>query len=141
MSRSSKFASDFPRIYEFRKTQKAPVDTFDTWFPKDRPTSSSTRFKMLVFFLLSSQTKDTLTYSILDILESRSALSVDDMLHISEDDLAEMIKPVSFFNTKTKNLKKICSILRKSYHDDIPQTYDELIELPGIGPKTVYKNT
>lgn len=140
MSRSSKFDNDFSRIYEFRKTQKAPVDTFDIWFPKDQSTNPSTRFKMLVFFLLSSQTKDTLTYSILDVLESRSILSIGDMLQINENDLAEMIKPVSFFNIKTKNLKKICSILRKGYNDDIPQTYDELIKLPGIGPKTVRKN-
>jgi endonuclease III len=138
MSRPSEFDNDFSKIYEFRKIQRAPVDIFDDWFPEKHSIDSSLRFKMLVFFLLSSQTKDTLTYSILRNLEDRLILSLDGMIQIDERDLAKMIKPVSFFNTKAKNLKKICNILRTNYHDDIPGTYDDLIRLPGIGPKTVF---
>lgn len=139
MSRCLEFKDDFLRIYEFRKTQKAPVDLFDVWFPikEINLMNSITRFKMLVFFLLSSQTKDTLTYSILSTLEKHSVLSIDNMLKITEQDLAKMIKPISFFNIKAKNLKKICNILRINYHSDIPRDYDELLQLPGIGPKTV----
>lgn len=32
---------------------------------------------------------------------------------------------------------QVCAILKEKYDGDIPRTFEELMELPGIGPKMV----
>lgn len=71
-----------------------------------------------------------------------AGLTVDDMIKIDEKMLGELIHPVSFFNTKAKNIKKVASILKQQAQDheivDIPSTFDGLMALPGVGPKMAY---
>jgi endonuclease-3 len=61
------------------------------------------------------------------------------MLDIDEEDLAQIIRPVSFYNNKAKHIKKIAAILKEQARGadviDIPDTYEGLLALPGIGPK------
>ncbi|GMF29430.1 unnamed protein product [Phytophthora lilii] len=63
------------------------------------------------------------------------------MLEIDQQELAQLIRPVGFFNFKAKYIKQTAAILtRKAKEEvkdvvDIPDTYDGLIALPGVGPK------
>jgi endonuclease-3 len=38
---------------------------------------------------------------------------------------------------QAKNILLVCQILLDKYDGDIPGTFDELLELPGVGPKMV----
>lgn len=64
------------------------------------------------------------------------------MLEIDEKELAETLHPVSFYRNKAKYIKQVASILTKRTADstvvDIPDTFDELVALPGVGPKMAY---
>jgi endonuclease-3 len=62
-------------------------------------------------------------------------LTIKSIQITSEEQLAELIHPVSFFNTKAKNIKKVTNILAEKYNYDTPSTYEEVLGLPGIGPK------
>lgn len=63
------------------------------------------------------------------------------MLEIDQLELAQLIRPVGFFNHKAKYIKQTVSILTKLAEGegkavvDIPDTYEGLIALPGVGPK------
>lgn len=45
---------------------------------------------------------------------------------------------VGFYTRKASNLKKIAKICLLKYGGDIPSTLDELLLLPGIGPKMAH---
>jgi len=46
------------------------------------------------------------------------------------------VKSVNFFNNKASNIKKLSEILVKKYNGKIPDTMEELVELPGVARKT-----
>ncbi len=48
----------------------------------------------------------------------------------------KLIYPTGFYRQKTKQLLAICALLLKNYGGAVPNTYEELISLPGVGPKT-----
>lgn len=45
---------------------------------------------------------------------------------------------VGFYTRKATNLKKIAKICLTKYDGDIPSSLDELLSLPGIGPKMAH---
>jgi endonuclease-3 len=42
---------------------------------------------------------------------------------------------VSLYNNKAKHIKRTTDILAEKYNHDTPKTYEEVINLPGVGPK------
>ena len=94
---------------------------------------------MLVGLLLSSQTKDPITAGAVRRLQTTVGLTPASIRAQEESVLAELIKPVGFYRMKAGYLKKISVILGYEHKDDIPDNFEELIKLPGIGPKMVAK--
>lgn len=60
------------------------------------------------------------------------------MIMFDEEKLGEVIKPVGFYRRKAKSLIEISRIVKEKYAGDIPKSADELMELPGIGPKMAH---
>ena len=64
------------------------------------------------------------------------------MIKIKADKLAQIIYPVSFYRNKAKSIKKVASILKERESEDgicdIPETVENLVALPGVGPKMAY---
>jgi len=63
------------------------------------------------------------------------------MVKLGEDSLREIIKSISFFNNKARNLTKMSEVLAgEGMTDSFPQKYhtgrDELMKLPAIGQKS-----
>jgi endonuclease-3 len=67
-----------------------------------------------------------------------STLTVQNILQVSPERLNELIRTVGFHNNKTKYIKQVASILNDQYDGDIPSTPEELMALPGVGPKMAY---
>lgn len=63
------------------------------------------------------------------------------MVDIDEEELAQLVYPAGLYRNKAKHIKKTALVLKKRAETlgadviDIPETYDEVIALPGIGPK------
>jgi len=91
----------------------------------------SAKWKILISTILSSQTKDTTTNKISEILYKKyktpNALS-----HASLKNVKLIIRPINFYKTKTKNIIETAKIISKQ---GIPKTREELMELPGVGRK------
>jgi endonuclease-3 len=47
-----------------------------------------------------------------------------------------MIKSIGLFNMKAKNLYNLSKILVEKYQSKVPNNFDNLISLPGVGRKT-----
>jgi endonuclease III len=92
-------------------------------------------FLVLISCILSLRTRDTVSLPASQRLFEH-AQTPHALLLLSPSAIAKLIYPVGFYRQKTKHILEICAILLKKYHGKVPHTYDELIELPGVGPKT-----
>lgn len=54
---------------------------------------------------------------------------------ISDDELLKLWQGLGYYN-RAKNLKKAAQMIMNDYHGIFPNTYEELIKLPGIGEYT-----
>ncbi len=126
-------------IEEMRSEKNAPVDIMGCHLCDELDSEENKRFQLLVALVLSSVTRDQISYSAIKSLHRKLApLSVDSMIETSSETIRECIKEVGFYNNKTEYLKQIAIILKNKYNGDIPKTVEELMELPGVGPKMAY---
>ncbi|KAG6966760.1 hypothetical protein JG688_00006620 [Phytophthora aleatoria] len=129
------------KLYDARKSMETPIDKFGTQVCVAPGVTSAKveRFQLLVAALLSSQTQDPITYAAMQRLhqlgESNEGLTIEVVQSTSEEELSEALKPVGFYHRKAHQLKRVAAILRTQFHGDIPRSLDELLQLPGIGPK------
>ncbi|XP_065618157.1 endonuclease III homolog 1, chloroplastic isoform X1 [Quercus suber] len=125
-------------IRKMRSSEDAPVDTMgcekagSSLPPKER------RFAVLVSSLLSSQTKDNVTNGAIQRLLQNDLLVADAIDKADEATIKSLIYPVGFYTRKAENMKKIAKICLMKYDGDIPSSLEELLLLPGIGPKMAH---
>ncbi|THU46180.1 hypothetical protein C4D60_Mb09t02230 [Musa balbisiana] len=128
----------FDGIRKMRLAEDAPVDTMGcekaglSLPPKER------RFAVLVSSLLSSQTKDAVTNGAIKRLSDKGLLDADAIVKSDEATIAGVIYPVGFYSRKAHYLKKVAEICLEKYQGDIPNSLNELLALPGVGPKMAH---
>lgn len=97
--------------------------------------TKKTPYHILVSTLLSLRTKDEVT-----LKSSKRIFSKADDIYklngLSEQEIVDLIYPVGFYKTKAKRLKEIAHIIIDKYSGNIPDDFDKLLELPGVGRKT-----
>ncbi|KAK8663366.1 hypothetical protein V6N13_083188 [Hibiscus sabdariffa] len=125
-------------IRKMRSLEDAPVDTMgcekagSVLPPKER------RFAVLISSLLSSQTKDHVTHGAIQRLGQNCLLTPGAIDKADEATIKDLIYPVGFYTRKATNMKKIAKICLTKYDGDIPRSLEELLLLPGIGPKMAH---
>lgn len=92
-------------------------------------------FLVLVSCILSLRTRDTVSLPASQRLFEH-AQTPKTLLLLSPATIQKLIYPTGFYRQKTKQILMICAILLKKYHGKVPNTHEELIALPGVGPKT-----
>lgn len=96
-------------------------------------------FCVLVGTILSSRTKDACTAGAVRRLFATAAgerFSSSDLERLSEEEIEKLIYPVGFYHVKAKHLKELPIVLREKFNGIVPNTVEELCELPGVGRKT-----
>ncbi len=92
-------------------------------------------FELLVCVVLSAQTTDKSVNRISPELFAKypdaQALSEAD-----QADVEEILHSIGMYRTKAKNIISLAKELVIRYHGMVPDNYDELVELPGVGRKT-----
>ncbi len=91
-------------------------------------------FHVLISCMLSLRTRDETTGKISAKLFEK-ANTPKEILKLGKD-LEKIIKPVNYYKTKAKRIKEVCKILIKKYNSKVPDSIEELLELPGVGRKT-----
>lgn len=92
-------------------------------------------FRVLIATVLSQRTKDTVTGPASSRLFARFP-SQRKLAKADTRTIARLIKPVGFYKTKSKTVKRLARIILKEYHGRVPDDMDQLLTLPSVGRKT-----
>jgi len=92
-------------------------------------------FKVLVATILSARTKDEMTADVSQRL-FKVVRKPDDFRKLTQRQLEKLIFPIGFFRTKARHLRQLPAVLEERFGGRIPDTIEELCELPGVGRKT-----
>lgn len=89
------------------------------------------KWEVLISTILSAQTRDEVTIAVSEGLfkkyNSAKELGVAPL-----KDIRNIIKPINFYRTKSKNIKETAQIISEN---GIPKDLNGLMELPGVGRK------
>lgn len=101
----------------------------------DVPLDHKDPYTLLVAVALSAQTTDKKVNEVTPQLFA-VADTPEKMSHLEVAEIKELIKEIGLSNTKAKNLKAMAELLVSKHQSVVPQTFEELEELPGVGHKT-----
>ena len=101
-------------------------------------------FCVLVGTILSARTKDACTAGAVKRLFAaararqgrESVFTPEDLDRLSQSEIEKLIFPVGFYRDKARHLKELPNVLRERFGGVLPNTVEELCELPGVGRKT-----
>jgi len=99
------------------------------------PLDHKDAYTLMVAVALSAQTTDKKVNQITPALFA-AADTPEKMARLSVEKIKELIKQIGLTNAKAKNLKKMAEVLVEKHNSVVPQTYEELEELAGVGHKT-----
>ena len=92
-------------------------------------------FELLVSTILSAQCTDARVNIVTKTL-FRKYKKPDDYINVSDEELQKDIYSTGFYKQKTKSIKNCCADLMRDYNGKVPNDFDNLIKLPGVGRKT-----
>jgi endonuclease III len=95
----------------------------------------SNAFELLIATILSAQCTDE-RVNIVTADLFRKYRQPADYLKVSPRELEKDIHTTGFFRNKTKSIQGTAKMLTEQYGGEVPQTMDELLELPGVARKT-----
>ena len=95
----------------------------------------SSAFELLIATILSAQCTDARVNIVTQDL-FRKYRKPEDYLKVSEKELQRDIRTTGFFRNKTKSIQGTAKALTEQYRGKVPETMDELLELPGVARKT-----
>lgn len=99
------------------------------------PLDHTDPYTLMVAVALSAQTTDKKVNQVTPEL-FRVAGTPEEMAKLEVSEIKELIKEIGLSNTKAKNLKRMAELLLERHNGVVPQTYEELEALPGVGHKT-----
>ena len=92
-------------------------------------------FELLISVILSAQCTDKRVNAVTAELFP-VANTPHQFLALGQAKLETLIKPCGFFRTKAKNILATCQKLVDDFNGEVPESFDELVKLPGVGRKT-----
>lgn len=92
-------------------------------------------FQLIVAVALSAQTTDK---SVNQVTPDLFAAYPDAFAlgNADPEEVSEYIRRIGMYKTKSKNIVKMAKMLADQYDGKVPEDYDKLVELPGVGRKT-----
>ncbi len=99
------------------------------------PLDHTDAYTLLIAVLLSAQCTDARVNMVTPGLFAL-ADNPHDMAKQSVEDILETIKTCGLANSKAKNIKRLSEMLVEKYDGEVPRTFEQLEELPGVGHKT-----
>lgn len=121
-------------------TRQQRYDYVLTWFQANQPEPETeldygNPFELLVAVILSAQCTDKRVNMVTPEL-FRKYPTAKLMARATPEDIFPFIRSISFANNKSRHLAGMANMVMDKFGGEIPQTVDELVELPGVGRKT-----
>lgn len=110
------------------------------WFLKNMPDvrselNYSNPYELVVAVILSAQCTDKRVNLVTPHFFNKFP-DVQKLASATEADIFEVIKSVTYPNSKSKNLLGMAKLLRLEYNSEVPSDTELLQKLPGVGRKT-----
>ena len=121
-----------------KRSEKASIilEMLEEYYPETPvPLDHENPFQLLVAVLMSAQTTDKKVNQVTPEL-FRQGPDAQSMSKLSPETIQGIIREVGLAPTKARNISKLSKILVDSYEGQIPNTFEGLEGLPGVGHKT-----
>ena len=92
-------------------------------------------FKILISTILSARTRDANTRIATEKLFAKYN-TPESIAKANIDDIEQLVKSSGFYKVKAARIKEVSKILIEEYNSNVPDDYEELLNLPGVGSKT-----
>jgi len=93
------------------------------------------QFTLLISVVLSAQCTDVNVNNVTKNIYNEYYLP-EHFVKLGENKIKNLIRRIGLFNNKAKNIYNLSKILVAKYKSKIPNQFEDLIELPGVGRKT-----
>jgi endonuclease III len=124
------FEEIFTLLSKNMETAQTPLVTRKKW-----EKIKKTPFTVLISCILSLRTKDEVTEEAsIRLLQPYD--TPQKLIDLPEETIQELIYPVGFYKTKAKRIKELSRTLITSYNGEVPEDFDTLLTLKGVGRKT-----
>lgn len=112
------------------------ISVIDEMFPDAEAELNYTNpFELTIAVLLSAQTTDVGVNRVTKDLFQRFK-TPEDYLSVDVTEIECYIKTIGLYRNKAKNIQKLCRDLIDKFDGKIPENYDDLVSLAGVGRKT-----
>jgi endonuclease III len=91
--------------------------------------------QLLIATILSAQSTDKTVNTVTPALFKKYK-SAKDFARAKTEDLEGLVHSTGFFRNKAKSVQGACRLIHEKFNDAVPQTMEELLELPGVARKT-----
>lgn len=108
----------------------------DQYFPDPPiPLDHKDAYTLLIAVLLSAQCTDARVNIVTKDL-FKAASTPQEMIKLSIEDIRTLIKTCGLAPTKAKAIHRLSELLLENHQGEVPKTFEELENLPGVGHKT-----
>lgn len=112
------------------------IDELEKLYPETPvPLDHIDAYTLLIAVLLSAQCTDARVNTITPILFAK-ADNPFDMIKLTVEEIKAIIRPCGLSPKKSQAIYDLSHILIDKYNGEVPQTFEQLEELPGVGHKT-----
>lgn len=121
-----------------KRSEKAEriVDMLEELYPETPvPLDHTNHFELLVAVLMSAQTTDLKVNQVTPALFAK-ANTPQKMAELPVETILQDIRQVGLAPTKARNIKRLSELLVEHHDSVIPDSFEELEALPGVGHKT-----
>jgi len=91
-------------------------------------------FKVLISTIMSARAKDEVTEVLAEALFKKYP-DAKSLAKAKQKDVIKIIRRIGFFNAKSKNVINASKMLLEKFNGKVPDTMEQLLELPGVGRK------
>jgi len=121
-----------------KRSEKAEriVDMLEELYPETPvPLDHTNHFELLVAVLMSAKTTDLKVNQVTPALFAK-ANTPQKMAKLPVETILQDIRQVGLAPTKARNIKRLSELLVEHHNGIIPDSFEELEALPGVGHKT-----
>ena len=121
-----------------KKSERANIvkKLLDKKYPQTPiPLDHKDNFSLLVAVLLSAQCTDERVNQITPMLFAKAS-NPKSMSKLTQNQIYQIIKPCGLGPQKSKAIKNLSSILVNKFNSKVPNNFNDLESLPGVGHKT-----
>ena len=121
-----------------RKKERAQVvlERLNDQYPETPvPLDHSDSFTLLIAVLLSAQCTDRKVNEVTPALFAAGPEPAA-MAQLEEQEILEHIRQLGLAKTKAKNVRRLAHLLLERHNGEVPQSFEALEALPGVGHKT-----